>query len=150
MNNIVLKSNEKISNDIIIKIGREIKSLYGKNVFPNGIAVYKHIKEALVSYHQYTFQPEMDLDADSIEKIVSVLYSLVDTDFDVEFDYEESEECEECEVEEEELTEANKHDMWVRSKTQEGWRYGLTFCENEKTDPKLRPFYQLTDKQKAK
>jgi len=36
----------------------------------------------------------------------------------------------------------------MTEKVENGWRYGLQFNEEDKTDPRLRPYDQLTDKLK--
>ena len=41
-----------------------------------------------------------------------------------------------------------RHNRWMDKKVTEGWRYGLEFNENQKTDPRLRPYHELTDKLK--
>jgi hypothetical protein len=41
-----------------------------------------------------------------------------------------------------------RHNRWMDEKVTEGWRYGLEFNENQKTDPRLRPYHELTDKLK--
>ena len=41
-----------------------------------------------------------------------------------------------------------KHNRWIDEKLSEGWRYGLEFSEESKTDPRLQPYHQLTNKLK--
>jgi len=41
-----------------------------------------------------------------------------------------------------------RHNRWMNEKVTEGWRYGLEFSEDQKTDPRLRPYHELTDKLK--
>jgi hypothetical protein len=41
-----------------------------------------------------------------------------------------------------------RHNRWVSSRVEEGWRYGLQFNQNDKTDPRLRPYHELTEKLK--
>ena len=43
---------------------------------------------------------------------------------------------------------AMKHNRWIDEKLSEGWRYGLEFSEESKTDPRLQPYHQLTNKLK--
>jgi hypothetical protein len=38
-----------------------------------------------------------------------------------------------------------KHEDWVRERTSSGWRYGLTFDQDEKTHPLIRPWDQLPE-----
>ena len=39
-----------------------------------------------------------------------------------------------------------KHEDWVRERTDAGWRYGTKFDANEQTHPLLRPWDQLPDR----
>ena len=41
-----------------------------------------------------------------------------------------------------------KHNEWVSEKVNQGWRYGLALDVKEKTDPRLRPYHDLTEKLK--
>lgn len=42
-----------------------------------------------------------------------------------------------------------KHNRWVSEMVSQGWRYGLELNENEKTDPRLRPYHELSEKIKS-
>lgn len=151
MNSLILQAEEKLDNADIIKIAREMKKTFGPDIFiDKQISVYTKEKGTFQTFHNYTFTPNMVFDESNIEKIVSILYNTLSVDFTVEFDYEESEDCEDCEDDTEVLTDAVKHELWVKERLQEGWRYGLEFSESDKTDPLLKPYYQLTDKQKGK
>lgn len=151
MSTIIIKSVEQIPNTVIVKIAREMKKLYGNELFSEkGVAAYKEVKSIVNPHHRYTFSPDMELTEDIVEDIVSIIYNNAEGDFDIEIDYEDPEDCEECEDDEEVLTDAIKHDMWLKEKLQEGWRFGLDYCEESMTDPKIKPYYQLTDKQKGK
>jgi len=41
---------------------------------------------------------------------------------------------------------AMRHNRWVSERVSNGWRYGLKLNEEEKTDPRLRPYHELTEK----
>jgi hypothetical protein len=41
---------------------------------------------------------------------------------------------------------AMRHNRWVSEMVSNGWRYGLKLNEEEKTDPRLRPYHELTEK----
>ena len=43
---------------------------------------------------------------------------------------------------------AMKHNRWISNKVSEGWRYGLQFDKTTLTDPRLRPYHELTEKLK--
>ena len=40
---------------------------------------------------------------------------------------------------------ATKHNRWMSEKVDDGWRYGLKFNEENKTDPRLLPYEELID-----
>ena len=41
-----------------------------------------------------------------------------------------------------------KHNKWITEQVNQGWRYGLEYSEEEKTDPRLRPYHELSEKLK--
>lgn len=43
---------------------------------------------------------------------------------------------------------AMKHNRWLSERVSEGWRYGLQFNTEDKTDPRLRPYHELSEKLK--
>ena len=43
---------------------------------------------------------------------------------------------------------AMKHNRWISNKVSDGWRYGLQYDKTALTDPRLRPYHELTDKLK--
>ena len=43
---------------------------------------------------------------------------------------------------------AMRHNRWLSERVSEGWRYGLEFSEEAKTDPRLRPYHELSEKLK--
>ena len=42
-----------------------------------------------------------------------------------------------------------KHETWMRERTDAGWRYGVKFDADEKTHPLLRPWDQVPDRYKV-
>lgn len=159
MSNIKLTTDEAIEKSVVLSIGKEIKAIFGSDVFDGQIATHKTIKTVFHQIkHIYTFEPDIELDEDAIEDIASIISSMVDVDFDIEFDYDEDEgefDPEEIELEDNEdldpeTSAAIDHDLWVKGKLKDGWRYGLEYSEDEMTDPRIRPYYQLTPKQKGK
>jgi DNA-directed RNA polymerase specialized sigma54-like protein len=36
-----------------------------------------------------------------------------------------------------------KHDNWVKDRTEQGWRYGVTMSQKDMTHPLLRPWHDL-------
>ena len=43
---------------------------------------------------------------------------------------------------------AMRHNRSLSERVSEGWRYGLEFNEDAKTDPRLRPYHELSEKLK--
>ena len=43
---------------------------------------------------------------------------------------------------------AMRHNRWLSERVSVGWRYGLEFNEADKTDPRLRPYHELSEKLK--
>jgi len=41
-----------------------------------------------------------------------------------------------------------RHNKWISERVDNGWRYGLEFNDEEKTDPRLRPYHELSEKLK--
>ena len=80
------------------------------------------------------------------QKILKLLEGWTDKDFTMEITTSEKYDIPEGETELD-LT-ARNHNRWVSGKVAEGWRYGLVFNEQEKTDPRLKPWHELTEKLK--
>lgn len=140
-----LESQFKIDKSNIIKIAKKIRKHFGEHVLPKdqGIATYRFSKDL----HRYEFIFHSDITETDSEKLASIFYYVIPHDFELEIDIDIPEEHL-TEVEEyEELSESTKHELWMQCKISEGWRYGMCFSSTDKTDPCLRPFYQLTSKQ---
>lgn len=45
-------------------------------------------------------------------------------------------------------TDPYQHARWIEKKNKEGWSYGLTFNEQSKTNPYMRPYHMLSDEDK--
>lgn len=145
---IYLDSKIKIEKEFIIKIGKKIRKHFSEYVLPkgHGIAHYKFDG----SLHTYEFNLEAEFSEEESEKLVSIFYYVIPHDFDLELDTEVSEDGEPEEEEYEEISEASKHEQWMQTQISEGWRYGMQYNEKDKTNPLLRPFYQLTENQLTK
>lgn len=145
---VYLDSEIKIDKSIIVKIAKKIREVFGEEVLPKdqGIAQYKYIEPN----HTYEFNLHSDISESDSEKLASIFYYVVPHDFELEIDIEIPEDGIPEEEEYEEISEATKHELWMQSKISEGWRYGMNYNKDDKTDPCLRPYYQLTEKQLSK
>ncbi len=94
--------------------------------------------------HLYDFKIERSLTEAEGEAILQVIEQWTPNDFLLELTTTEDYFLPENEYEVD-LT-SMKHNRWMDEKVTEGWRYGLEFNETEKTDPRLRPYHELTDK----
>ena len=97
-------------------------------------------------FHVYDFRLYRAVTEAEAEVILKLLQSWTDKDFTMEITTSEKYDIPEGETEVD-LT-ARNHNRWVSGKVSEGWRYGLVFSEKEKTDPRLKPWHELTEKLK--
>ena len=96
--------------------------------------------------HIYDFRLNRGVSETEAEVILGLITDWTDEDFIMEITTTEDYLLPEGETEVD-LT-AMKHNRWMSEKVDNGWRYGLQFNEDDKTDPRLRPYQQLTDKLK--
>lgn len=109
----------------------------------DGTAVVYHLWNNL---HVYDFRLYRAVTEAEAEVILKLLEGWTDKDFTMEITTSEKYDIPEGETELD-LTVRN-HNRWVSGKVAEGWRYGLVFNEQEKTDPRLKPWHELTEKLK--
>jgi len=98
------------------------------------------------SKHLYDFKIERSLTEAEGEAILHVVEKWTSNDFLLEITTIEDYFLPENEYEID-MT-SMRHNRWINEKVTEGWRYGLEFSEDQKTDPRLRPYHELTDKLK--
>jgi hypothetical protein len=96
--------------------------------------------------HIYDFRLNRAVSEAEAEVILGLITDWTDDDFIMEITTSENYDIPEGETEVD-IT-AMKHNRWMSEKVDNGWRYGLQFNEDDKTDPRLRPYQQLTDKLK--
>lgn len=108
-----------------------------------GTAVIYHSDD---EKHSYDFRMNRSLTEAEAEVILELIQQWTDNDFDLEVTTTEDYFLPENEYETD--ISAIKHNRWVDTKVQEGWRYGLEFSEEHKTDPRMRPYHELTEKLK--
>ena len=97
-------------------------------------------------FHVYDFSLDRAVSEAEAEVILELLEKWTDSDFTMEITTSEKYDLPEGETELD--LSATKHNRWVSKQVENGWRYGLQFNENDKTDPKLRPYHELTEKLK--
>lgn len=138
----------EIDKNTILGLAKRIRSVFGEDVIGKEIAFHQKISD---NKHSYELKLIKDfLTEDEIEVLVSIFYHQIPVDFDIEFETEVPE-PQEPDVEEVVVfSESAQHEMWVSTQLKEGWSYGVEFCKETKTNPLLRPFYQLTERQKKK
>ena len=109
----------------------------------DGTAVIYHLFH---DKHIYDFRLNRGVTEDEAEVILDLITDWTDNDFVMEIttskDYDVP--AGETEVN---LT-AMKHNRWISNKVSDGWRYGLQYNKAELTDPRLRPYHELTEKLK--
>ena len=87
---------------------------------------------------------------DEIEVMVSIFYHYITSDFELEFETDLPEIVVPTNDEIIVVSDSATHETWVMSQLKEGWSYGMEYDASHKINPLLRPYYQLTEKQKKK
>lgn len=116
------------------------------NVFSplkEGAAVIYRMKN---SAHYYDFKMMRNVTAAEAEVILELLNEWTDSDYDLEITTSEQYDLPEGEYEQD--VTSMKHNQWIQKQVDNGWRYGLVFNETLRTDPRLRPYHELTEKLK--
>ena len=112
----------------------------------DGTAVIYHLGNEALYEHIYDFRLNRGVSEEEAEVILGLITDWTEKDFIMEITTTDTYDLPEGETEVD-LT-AMKHNRWMTEKVDNGWRYGLQFNEEDKTDPRLRPYDQLTDKLK--
>lgn len=113
------------------------------NPLKEGTAVVYRTKN---SAHYYDFKLDRNVSEAEAEVMLELINDWTDSDFELEITTSENYDLPEGEVEQD-IT-AMKHNKWVSKQVENGWRYGLVFNETLKTDPRLQPYHQLSEKLK--
>lgn len=110
-----------------------------------GDVVTVHRKQNVITYkYEYAIPADVDMD-----DIASIIYSHLDMDFVLEIDADVEITEPECSNDEEHFeTLPSLHCKWVDSQMKDGWRYGIDYLPESKTNPYLVPYHQLTKRQK--
>ena len=109
----------------------------------DGTAVVYHDLEGK---HAYDFRMNRSVTEAEAEVILKLLNEWTDKDYI--FEITTSEKFDMPYGEEEIDLTSTKHNKWISERVSEGWRYGLEFNEEKKTDPRLRPYHELSEKLK--
>ena len=109
----------------------------------DGTAVIYHKFDDM---HLYDFRMNRSVTEAEAEVILGLLNEWTDLDYTMEITTSEKYDLPEGEYETD-LT-SMKHNKWITEQVNQGWRYGLEYSEEEKTDPRLRPYHELSEKLK--
>ena len=109
----------------------------------DGTAVIYH---AFDNKNMYDFRLNRSVTEAEAEVILGLINEWTEDDYTMEITTSEKYDLPEGEIEAD-IT-AMKHNKWITEKVNDGWRYGLSFNEEEKTDPRLRPYHELSEKLK--
>lgn len=96
--------------------------------------------------HIYDFNFVRNVDEAEAEAILDILNNWTESDYEMEVTTTERYDLPDCDCDQD--LDMIKHNRWIQQQVDAGWRYGLVYNESLKTDPKLRPYHDLTPKQK--
>ena len=109
----------------------------------DGTAVIYHTFD---NKNMYDFRLNRSVTEAEAEVILGLINEWTQDDYTMEITTSEKYDLPEGEIEAD-IT-AMKHNRWLSERVSEGWRYGLEFNETDKTDPRLRPYHELSEKLK--
>lgn len=109
----------------------------------DGTAVIYHTFD---NKNMYDFRLNRSVTEAEAEVILGLINEWTQDDYSMEITTSEKYDLPEGETEAD-IT-AMKHNRWLSERVTEGWRYGLEFNESDKTDPRLRPYHELSEKLK--
>ena len=109
----------------------------------DGTAVIYHTFD---NKNMYDFRLNRSVTEAEAEVILGLINEWTQDDYSMEITTSEKYDLPEGEIEAD-IT-AMKHNRWLSERVSEGWRYGLEFNETDMTDPRLRPYHELSEKLK--
>ena len=109
----------------------------------DGTAVIYHTFD---NKNMYDFRLNRSVTEAEAEVILGLINEWTQDDYSMEITTSEKYDLPEGEIEAD-IT-AMKHNRWLSERVSEGWRYGLEFNESDMTDPRLRPYHELSEKLK--
>jgi hypothetical protein len=110
----------------------------------DGTAVIYHMGDEAINPHIYDFRLNRSVSEAEAEVILGLITDWTDDDFIMEITTSENYDIPNDETEID--LSSMKHNRWIDDKVSDGWRYGLNFDKDDKVDPRLQPYHQLTDK----
>ena len=113
----------------------------------DGTAVIYHMGDEAINPHIYDFRLNRSVSEAEAEVILGLITDWTDDDFIMEITTSENYDIPGENEDEIDLT-AMKHNRWMADKIDKGWRYGLKYSKEDKVDPRLQPYQQLTNKLK--
>ena len=143
-----LKMTQELPKTDISGIIKVLKSAIA-NIFQpleDGTAVIYHMGDEAMNSHIYDFRLNRSVTEAEAEVILELLTEWTDDDFIMEITTSENYDISDGDTEID--LSSMKHNRWIDDKLNKGWRYGLEFSKETKTDPRLQPYHQLTDKLK--
>jgi hypothetical protein len=126
---------------LITVIKKNIANVF--NPIEEGAIVIYRIKNAK---HIYDFNFNRNVDEEEAEVILQILNEWTDSDYEMEVTTNEKYDLPDSEGDQD--LDMMKHNRWIQKQVDAGWRYGLVFNETIKTDPRLRPYQDLTPRLK--
>jgi hypothetical protein len=140
-----LMMNEEFSKHDISAVITVLKNTVA-NIFQpleDGTAVVYHMYN---DFHVYDFRLNRSVTEAEAEVCLGLITDWTDKDFMMEITTSKNYDIPEGQSEM--SLDVLKHNEWVSEKVNQGWRYGLALDVKEKTDPRLRPYHDLTEKLK--
>ena len=114
----------------------------------DGTAVIYHMGDEAINSRIYDFRLNRSVSESEAEVILGLITDWTDEDFIMEITTSEDYDSIIPDGETEFDLSAMKHNRWMTDKIDAGWRYGLSFNKEDKVDPRLQPYHQLTNKLK--
>jgi hypothetical protein len=112
----------------------------------DGTAVIYHMGDEAMNSHIYDFRLNRSVSEAEAEVVLGLITDWTDDDFIMEITTSENYDIPDGDTEID--LSSMKHNRWIDDKLNKGWRYGLEFSKENRTDPRLQPYHQLTDKLK--
>ena len=143
-----LKMTDELAKTDISGIINVLKKTIA-NIFQpleDGTAVIYHMGNEAMNSHIYDFRLNRSVSEAEAEVILGLITDWTEDDFIMEVTTSEDYDIPGNDTEID-ITSV-KHNRWIDEQLNNGWRYGLEFSKESKTDPRLQPYHQLTDKLK--
>jgi hypothetical protein len=115
------------------------------------ILQYENVPESELQ-HCYSLELSSQPEIKEVDALVQIWNKIYPRNFDIELSDVHSDNCD-CDIEIDDIarnqltsqTMRFLHNRWLDSQILAGWRFGLTFNDGEKTDPRLRDWDSLPE-----